>query len=83
MIDIVQWRCCIGSFNSSRSVTTPLNSTISSGRVMACGRLLLSVGVLVIVNLLLIQSGDIETNPGPLTGNHLQVMTVQLFWCYS
>ena len=71
MISLEQWRVSIGSFHSRRCLARNKTGCCggSSGRVAVfslCDSVCSAVHALVIVALLLVCCGDIETNPGPL-----------------
>ena len=83
MINICQWRATIGlwcyhqmPYTTKKGITTDISewmeSLWSGGPVdEGSGNLTFS---LVLFLLLLILSGDIELNPGPITGKHIQCM---------
>ena len=75
MIDIVQWRASIGSWNgcslSSKLLYSHSDKCISNSAMLFvvlvnCHFLLYFLAEIVMI--LLILAGDVETNPGPLTG---------------
>ena len=77
MIDIVQWRASIGSWNGcslsskliySHSGKYVSNSTMLFVVLVNCHFLLYFLAEIAMI--LLILAGDVETNPGPLTGMH-------------
>ena len=77
MIDVTQWRVCIGlwachqiSYNthSKETPNTESSSRIEGATIIRKIKdLTFSLGVF--LSLLLILSGDVELNPGPITGN--------------
>ena len=65
MISIEQWRCAIGQYCPRARCTSfrYCSGDISSAMfVRAC---VCVVGILVYLSMLLLLSGDVETNPGP------------------
>ena len=83
MIDIVQWRASIGSWNGcslsskliySHSGKYVSNSTMLFVVLVNCHFLLYFLAEIVMI--LLILAGDVETNPGPLTGIHACIFHV-------
>ena len=83
MIDIVQWRASIGSWNGcslssklvySHSAKYVSNSTMVFVVLVNCYFLLYFLAEIVMI--LLILAGDVETNPGPLTGTHVCILHV-------
>ena len=70
MIDIVQWRACIGRYHSGRYCRTRVSSGNGCREIVSslCYKLSVCGTVLVIVALLMMCCGDIESNPGPLLG---------------
>ena len=79
MIDVTQWRVCIGlwaccqiscSTNSKEIPNTESSSKIDGATIIRKIKdLTFSLGVF--LSLLLILSGDVELNPGPKTGNSM------------
>ena len=77
MIDVTQWRVCIGlwachqiscSTHSKETPNTESSSRIDEATIIRNIKdLTSSLGVF--LTLLLILSGDVELNPGPKTGN--------------
>ena len=77
MIDISQWRINIGLWHCCH---IPCNATREAVNVTGWVESLLCSGngdvtnlffyLIIIVLVLLILSGDVELNPGPLTGKH-------------
>ena len=77
MIDVTQWRVCIGlwachqiscSTHSKESPNTESSSRIDGVTIIRKIKdLTFSLGIF--LSLLLILSGDVELNPGPITGN--------------
>ena len=83
MIDIVQWRASIGSWNGcslssklkySHSAKYVSNSTMLFVVLLNCHFLLYFLAEVTMI--LLILAGDVETNPGPLTGTHTCIFHV-------
>ena len=83
MIDIVQWRASIGSWNGcslssklihvySHSAKFVSNSTMVFVVLLNCHFLLYFLAEIAMI--LLILAGDVETNPGPLTGMHACIL---------
>ncbi len=64
MIDICQWRGAIGAWNSHAVCEQPKAVHVTSSST--CTKLV-CVGLAAVLSLLLLLSGDVETNPGPLT----------------
>ena len=66
MIDICQWRGAIGAWNSHAVCKQPKAVHVISSST--CIKLVCVGLAVVLLSLLLLLSGDVETNPGPLTG---------------
>lgn len=69
MIDTVQWRSSIGSWNSHRLSAKYLQpSAASTTAYTNCCNFLMGVVIIpMILLLMLLLSGDVETNPGPIS----------------
>ncbi len=71
MIDVVQWRASIGTLpNKLCRCLFKLPSSQSFSNDVITTKLLLvnSSFIIIVLSALLLVCGDIETNPGPLTG---------------
>ena len=73
MIDLCQWRASIGLWNCCKwPCNVGKSSTLKGGWVL--GRLReknkrTTIYLILFLSVLLILSGDVELNPGPVTGN--------------
>ena len=73
MIDLCQWRASIGLWNCCKWLCyVGKSSTLKGGWVLGRSReknKRTTIYLILFLSVLLILSGDVELNPGPVTGN--------------
>ena len=80
MIDLCQWRASIGLWNCCKwPCCTGNSSTLKGGWVLGRSKEKKkkpTFSLILFLSVLLILAGDVELNPGPVTGNHIENLSL-------